>query len=55
MENCGLCGLPTMLYYSGRPICIDCDKKRENAAQERASSQTERTLIFELHKKAMAN
>jgi hypothetical protein len=29
MESCVICGNPTSLFYRGRPVCIDCDRKRE--------------------------
>ena len=29
MEKCFLCGAPTKLFLQGDPICIACDKKRE--------------------------
>jgi uncharacterized Zn finger protein (UPF0148 family) len=29
MERCVVCGNPTFLFYKGRPICVDCDQKRE--------------------------
>lgn len=33
IESCIQCGQPTSLYFQGRPVCIDCDRKREGADQ----------------------
>lgn len=29
MEPCAQCGSPTSLFFQGKPVCIDCDRKRE--------------------------
>ena len=29
MEPCVICQAPTSLYYKGQPLCIKCDRKRE--------------------------
>jgi len=29
MEPCIVCGTATSLYYKGRALCIECDRKRE--------------------------
>lgn len=29
IEPCIQCGKLTSLYFQGRPVCIDCDRKRE--------------------------
>jgi len=33
IEACVQCGQLTSLYFQGRPVCIDCDRKREGADQ----------------------
>jgi len=29
MQKCAQCGLPTVLFVNGVPLCTSCDDKRE--------------------------
>ncbi len=29
IEPCIQCGKATSLFYQGRPVCVDCDRKRD--------------------------
>ncbi len=50
MAECSNCGAPTPLLYSGTPICLDCESKREDADPDqraRTEAAADETRISE--------
>ena len=42
MPRCLICGADTILHVNGTPICMKCDREREDAKRINAEAEDER-------------